>query len=58
VAGKAPLESAHMLQAKIPHAQLESIPQANHYPQIDSSPDFKARIGRFLAQLESKPQRI
>jgi pimeloyl-ACP methyl ester carboxylesterase len=58
VAGKAPLESAHMLQAKIPHAQLEIIPQANHYPQIDSSPDFNARIGRFLAKLETKSQRL
>jgi 3-oxoadipate enol-lactonase len=52
VAGKAPLESAHLLQASIRKAQMEVIPQANHYPQIDSSQDFNARIGRFLEKLD------
>ena len=58
VAGKAPLESAHMLQASIPNAEMEIIPEANHYPQIDSSQDFNARIGRFLAKVDARPQRI
>lgn len=53
VAGKAPLESAHLLQASIPHAEMGVIPQANHYPQLDSSQDFNARIGKFLEKLEA-----
>lgn len=54
VAGKAPLESAHLLQKSIRNAELEIIPQANHYPQIDSSQDYNTRIRRFLAKLEER----
>jgi len=51
VAGRAPLESAHVLKASIPQAELEIIDQANHYPQIDSTEEFNTHIGRFLGKL-------
>ena len=48
VAGKAPLDSARTLHRLISGSQLAVIPGAHHYPQIDHSEAFNARVIEFL----------
>ncbi len=43
----APLASARKLAAAIPHAQLQTLPQAGHMPQIEQPAAFIAAIQKF-----------
>lgn len=48
VAGRAPLDSATTLHRGIAGSALHVVPGANHYPQIDHSDGFNAKVIAFL----------
>jgi 3-oxoadipate enol-lactonase len=48
VAGRVPLESAHVLAERIPGARLEIIENAHHYPQIEQPDAFNRAVTAFL----------
>ncbi|MGE5537832.1 MAG: alpha/beta fold hydrolase [Gemmatimonas sp.] len=50
VAGRQPLDSAKTLHAGIAGSELAVIAGANHYPQIDHTDDFNARVMAFLRE--------
>ncbi len=54
VAGRAPLDSATLLQRLIPGAELAVIGGGHHYPQIDHADVFNERVLAFLAGLTVK----
>ena len=48
VAGRAPLDSARILEQRIPGARLAVIEGANHYPQLDHTAEFNRTVLDFL----------